>query len=68
MILLEGEKSLLNPYGVIAVNPAKNAKIKRDLANQFIDLIISVPVQAKIGQFGVKDFGQMLFTPDVDAK
>lgn len=68
VILLEGEKSLLNPYGVIAVNPAKNAKIKGDLANQFIDWIISAPVQAKIGQFGVKDFGQMLFTPDAHAK
>jgi tungstate transport system substrate-binding protein len=62
-ILVEGDESLFNPYGVIAVNPEKNPNIQNDLANQFIDWIISVPVQEKIGQFGVEDFGQSLFIP-----
>jgi tungstate transport system substrate-binding protein len=62
-IMVEGDKTLFNPYGVIAVNPAKNPAIKEDLANQFIDWIISVPVQEKIAEFGLDTFGQSLFTP-----
>ena len=64
VILTEGDAILFNPYGVIAVNPAKNDKIQNDLANQFIDWLISVPTQEKIGQFGVDKFGAPLFTPD----
>jgi tungstate transport system substrate-binding protein len=63
VIVVEGDKSLFNPYGVIAVNPDKNPNIQNDLANQFIDWIISVPVQEKIAQFGLEDFGQSLFIP-----
>jgi tungstate transport system substrate-binding protein len=63
-VLVEGDKALFNPYGVIAVNPDKNPAIQAELANQFIDWIISVPVQEKIAQFGVADFGQSLFVPD----
>jgi tungstate transport system substrate-binding protein len=66
-ILAEGDPVLFNPYGVIAVNPEKNPNIQSDLANQFIDWIISVPVQETIGQFGVEEFGQPLFTPDSEA-
>ncbi len=63
-ILVEKDKSLLNPYGVIAVNPNKGPQINADLATKFIDWIISVPVQEKIGEFGKADFGQSLFVPD----
>ena len=63
-IMLEGDPILFNPYGVIAVNPDKGEHIKVDLANTFIDWLISVPTQEKIGQFGVADFGAPLFTPD----
>jgi tungstate transport system substrate-binding protein len=62
-IMVEADKTLFNPYGVIAVDPAKNPKIQGDLANTFIDWLISVPVQEKISQFGQSDFGQMLFMP-----
>jgi len=64
VILVEGDPILFNPYGVIAVNPDKSEKINADLANQFIDWLISVPTQEKIGQFGVEEFGSPLFTPD----
>jgi len=64
VILVEGDPILFNPYGVIAVNPDKGEHIKADLANTFIDWLISVPTQEKIGQFGVDDFGAPLFTPD----
>ncbi len=63
-VLVQGDPILFNPYGVIAVDPAKNPNIKAELANQFIDWLISVPVQEKISQFGMAEFGQSLFTPD----
>jgi tungstate transport system substrate-binding protein len=64
VVLVEGDKILFNPYGVIAVNPEKNPNIQADLANKFIDWLISVPVQEKISNFGVDEFGQSLFIPD----
>ena len=67
VVLVEGDKTLFNPYGVIAVNPDKNPNIQADLANQFIDWIISLPVQEQIAEFGKVDFGQSLFTPDSTA-
>lgn len=63
VVLVEGDKTLFNPYGVIAVNPNKGPQIRNDLANLFIDWIISVPVQEKIAAFGKADFGQSLFIP-----
>lgn len=63
-IIVEGDPILFNPYGVIAVNPDKNSEINAELANTFIDWLISVPVQEKISQFGTEEFGMPLFTPD----
>jgi tungstate transport system substrate-binding protein len=63
-VLVEGDKALFNPYGVIAVNPDKNPQINAEMAQKFIDWIISVPTQEKIQAFGVQDFGQSLFIPD----
>ena len=66
-ILVEGDPVLFNPYGVIAVNPNKGPHIQVDLANQFIDWIVSLPVQEMIAEFGVEEFGQPLFVPDSEA-
>lgn len=67
VILFEGDPLLFNPYGVIAVNPEKNAAINGDLADRFIDWLISLETQARIAGFGVAEFGQSLFTPDSEA-
>ncbi len=64
VIVMEGDPILFNPYGVMAVNPEKNPNIQNDLANQFIDWLVSVPTQEIIGQFGTDTFGSPLFTPD----
>lgn len=64
VLLVEGDKTLFNPYGVIAVDPEKGAFINAELATKFIDWIISVPVQEKIAGFGKEEFGQSLFVPD----
>lgn len=66
-ILVEEDPILFNPYGVIAVNPAKGSHIKAELANTFIDWLISLPTQEKIGQFGIDRFGSPLFMPDSEA-
>lgn len=63
-VLVEKDKTLLNPYGVITVNPDKGSQINADLANKFVDWLVSVPVQQKISEFGMADFGQSLFVPD----
>lgn len=63
-IIVEGDPLLFNPYGVMAVNPDKGEHIQNDLANQFIDWLISVETQEMIGQFGIEEFGSPLFTPD----
>ncbi|HSJ58423.1 MAG TPA: substrate-binding domain-containing protein [Anaerolineae bacterium] len=64
VIVVEGDPILFNPYGVIAVNPEKSAEINDELANEFIDWIISVPTQEMIANFGVTEFGTSLFIPD----
>ena len=57
------DKSLLNPYGVMAVNPDKHPGVNFDLATKFIEWITSVEVQQKISDFGKDKFGQSLFYP-----
>jgi tungstate transport system substrate-binding protein len=64
VIEVEGDPVLFNPYGVMAVNPDKSPEINNELANTFIDWLISVPVQEKISQYGIEEFGSPLFTPD----
>lgn len=64
VIMVEGDPFLFNPYGVIAVNPDKNPEINNELANIFIDWLISVPVQEKIRSYGMDQFSQTLFVPD----
>lgn len=58
------DENLLNPYGVIPVNPDKFEGINGDLAMKFVEWLISVEVQERIGQYGVDRFGQPLFYPD----
>jgi len=62
--LVEGEKSLLNIYHVISVNPDKCPKVNYDGATAFKDFMLAPETQAVIGQFGVEKYGQQLFTPD----
>ena len=66
-ILVEGDKAMFNPYGVIAVNPAKYPSVNADLAARFQAWITSVETQKKIADFGKAQFGQPLFFPDSKA-
>ncbi len=67
-ILVEGDKSLLNVYHVITVNPQKSPKINIAGAKAFAEFIVASDAQATIGRFGVDKFGQPLFFPDAGKK
>jgi len=61
-ILVEGDPRLFNPYGVIAVNPARFPHVNYLGAMQLIAWMTSVEGQGIIGGFKVG--GEMLFFPD----
>ncbi|NVJ90768.1 MAG: substrate-binding domain-containing protein [Methylocystaceae bacterium] len=61
-ILCEGHASLFNPYGVIAVSSKKFPHVKEDLANKFVNWLVSPEGQKLIGEYKVN--GQQLFTPN----
>lgn len=63
-ILVEGDKSLLNIYHVITVNPDKWPKTNYDGAVAFLKFMTESSTQEVIGKFGVEKFGQPLFYPD----
>lgn len=61
-ILVEGDSRLFNQYGVIAVNPAKHPHVKVDVAQKFIDWVISPIGQATIASYKIG--GEQLFFPN----
>jgi tungstate transport system substrate-binding protein len=63
-IVVEGDRRLLNQYGVMLVNPAKFPNVKKDLAQDFIDWLTSPEGQTAIA--GYKVDGQQLFFPNSD--
>ena len=58
-ILVEGDKSLFNQYGVMVVNPVKHPHVKAELAQKFVDWVVSPAGQASIN--GYKIGGEQLF-------
>lgn len=63
-ILNEGDKSLLNVYHVIEVNPAKFPKVNAEGAKAFSAFMTAKDTQEVIGKFGVDKYGSPLFFPD----
>jgi tungstate transport system substrate-binding protein len=55
--------SLLNIYSVMAVYNDKQPVEKIQMANNFINFLISNQTQADIGNYGVAQYGKSLFTP-----
>lgn len=53
-ILFENEKRLFNPYGVIAVNPAKHPHVKYELARKFISYLTGPEGQKIIADYKVE--------------
>jgi len=63
-ILSEGDKSLLNIYHVMQVNPEKFTKVNGKGSKAFVEFMIAPETQKMIGEFGKDKFGQSLFFPD----
>jgi len=61
-VLVEGDRSLFNQYGVMVVNPAKHPHVKTALAQQFADWVVSPAGQSAIASFKVG--GETLFFPN----
>ena len=62
VILVEGDTSLFNQYGVMVVNPAKHPHVKSALAQQFADWVVSPAGQAAIASYKIG--GEQLFFPN----
>ncbi|MEO1549707.1 MAG: substrate-binding domain-containing protein [Pseudomonadota bacterium] len=61
-LLLSGDPALHNPYGAIVVNPERHPHVKADLAQTFVDWLVSDTGQEAIGAFLID--GQQPFCPD----
>jgi tungstate transport system substrate-binding protein len=61
-IVLAGDPRMFNPYGIIAVNPAKHPGINYTDATTLIDCITSAAGQQAIAEFKVN--GEQVFFPD----
>jgi tungstate transport system substrate-binding protein len=62
-IVLEGDPTLFNQYGVMAVNPARHKHVKYKEAMEFINWLISKEGQQAIASYKDKH-GNILFVPD----
>jgi tungstate transport system substrate-binding protein len=63
-VLVEGDKRLFNQYGVMVVNPAKHAHVKKALAQAFADWVVSPAGQAAIASYKIG--GEQLFFPNAN--
>lgn len=62
--IVEGDKRMFNPYGVIPVNPEKYPNVDYEGATKFAEWLTSEKGQKMIGEFGKDKFGEPLFFPD----
>jgi len=62
VIAVEGDQRLFNQYGIMLVNPAKHAHVKKDLGQAFIDWVISPEGQKAIADYKIG--ADQLFFPN----
>lgn len=62
-VVLEGDPTLFNQYGVMAVNPGKSKTVKYKETMEFVNWIISREGQDAVGAFKDKN-GNALFIPN----
>jgi tungstate transport system substrate-binding protein len=60
-VLVEGDRRLMNQYGVMLVNPERHPSVKRTEGQAFIDWLVSPEGQAAIAAFEID--GEQLFFP-----
>lgn len=62
VILVEGDKALINQYSVMMVNPKNCPNVKQDLSRKFIEWWVSPSTQKHIADFKLE--GKSLFFPN----
>jgi tungstate transport system substrate-binding protein len=63
VVVLEGDPSLFNQYGIMAVNPEKNKTVKYKESMEFVNWIVSKEGQDAVAAFRDKN-GNALFIPN----
>jgi len=63
-ILFEGDPTLFNPYGIIAVNPDRHPSVNYVMAMALIGWVTSPAGQKIIAEYGKEKYGAPLFYPD----
>ncbi len=59
---------LLNVYSVIAGNPETNSAVNGEMANNMVEFLTSATIQELIGEYGVEEYGLVLFNPCAGAE
>jgi tungstate transport system substrate-binding protein len=63
VIMVEGDRPLLNVYSVLEVDPANGPRVNAAGGRAFAEFIVSPAVQRVIEAFGVDTYGRPLFVP-----
>jgi tungstate transport system substrate-binding protein len=66
VVLVEGDKSLFNQYGVMVVNSAKHPHVKAALAQSFADWVVSPAGQQAVAAYKIG--GEQLFFPNAGSQ
>ena len=61
-IVVDGDQRLFNQYGIMLVNPARHAHVKKDMGQAFIDWVTSLEGQKAIADYKIG--GESLFFPN----
>jgi tungstate transport system substrate-binding protein len=62
VISVQGDERLFNQYGVMLVNPAKHAHVKKEMGQAFVDWLLSRDGQQAIAAYRIG--GEQLFFPN----
>lgn len=62
VIVVEGDQRLFNQYGIMLVNPAKHAHVKKEMGQEFIDWMVSAEGQKSIADYKIG--ADQLFFPN----
>ena len=62
IIMVQGHKSLINPYGIMVISNSKCPNVDEKTSNEFINWLLSKTGRSKISKFVIKD--EQLFYVD----
>jgi tungstate transport system substrate-binding protein len=66
--IVDAGSILLNVYSVIAGNSEKNSSVNYEMASNMVDFLTSPEIQELLGDYGVEEYGLVLFNPCAGAE